>query len=298
MAPISTKTHAVADYATGALLLLRPQVTPARDARARALLRGTGAAALGQALFTDWDLAVDRRIPVRRHLAADALTGLTLLASPWLLGLRHRGVGAWLPPVLAGAFELAAATLTEPGPLATPVGDVPDADRKAGLRPDIASAPIEAPGPSVPAGGPPASTTELEERIDRTVPDAEELGVAGRDPMEQLVAREEAAAAAEAAAIGGPTPDESRDDPSMKPVYEAGGGPEEGFDTARELLIENAGHGDGRGNPLRDAFRPEAESDRESAVHGEADEQTSVNVETPFDPENEDPGQGPRRGAL
>src|SRR5919204_194031 len=63
MAPISTKTHAVADYATGALLLLRPQVTPARDARARALLRGTGAAALGQALFTDWDLAVDRRIP-------------------------------------------------------------------------------------------------------------------------------------------------------------------------------------------------------------------------------------------
>jgi hypothetical protein len=116
--------------------------------------------------------------------------------------------------------------------------------------------------------------------------------------MEQLAAREEAAAAAEAAAIGGPAPDESRDDPAMRPVYEAGGGPEEGFDTAQELLIENAQHGDGRGNPLRDAFRPEAESDRETAVHGEADDQHSVNVQTPFDPENEDPGLGPRRGAL
>jgi hypothetical protein len=129
---------------------------------------------------------------------------------------------------------------------------------------------VEAPGPSVPAGGPPASTTEIEERIDRTVPDAQELGVAGRDPIEQLVAREEAAAAAEAAAIGGPEPDESNDDQAMKPVYEAGGGPEEGFDAARELLRKNA---------------------------EQADDQTSVNVQTPFDPENEDGGEGPRRGA-
>jgi hypothetical protein len=334
MPRISTKTHAAADYATGALLLLRPQLAGARDARACALLRATGAASLGQALFTDWELAVERRIPVRRHLAADAATGATLLASPWLLGLRRRGASAWLPPVLVGAFELAAAALTErepgggdgdrsgtwtphrgvkvpdvpgapidhpdvgPGLLETPAGDVPPADMEAGLRPYIAGAPYEAPGPSVPAGGPPGSTTELEEQIERTVPDAYELGVAGRDPIEQLAAREEAAAAAEAAAIGGPEPDESRDDPSMKPVYEAGGGPEEGFDDAQELLIENASHGDGRGNPLRDAFRPEAESDASSAVYGEADDINSVNAETPFDPEEEDPGLGPRRGAL
>jgi hypothetical protein len=334
MAPISTKTHAIADFATGALLLLHPT---AGDARARAILRATGAAALGQALVTDWELAVDRRLPVRRHLLADAATGVTLLASPWLLGLRHRGLSAWLPPVLVGAFELAASALTErqgrgagagapaaeptwqphrglgsadvrgapidqpdtgTGPLATPTGDVPDGDREAGLRPDLAPSPVEAPGPSVPAAGPPASTTEVEEQIERTIPDAEELGVAGRDPMERLVAREEAAAAAEAAAIGGPEPDESNDDPAMKPVYEAGGGPDEGFDAATDLLIENASHGDGRGNPLRDAFSPEAESDRETAVHGEADEQTSPSVETPFDPENEDAGEGPRRGAL
>jgi hypothetical protein len=335
MPRISTKAHGAADYATGALLLLGPQFAGPRDRRTRIVLGAAGAAALGQALVTDWELGVARRLPVRRHLALDAAAGAALLTSPLVAGLRRRGTASWLPPLVVGAAEVAAAMLTvpkpgddegkdpkrdefphralhsyeipgapvdepdqRPGPLETPSGDAPPAWREEGLRPSLAGAPVEAPGPSVPAGGPPGSTTELEERIDRTVPDAQELGVAGRDPVEQLAAQEEAAAAAEAAAIGGPAPDESRDDPAMKPVYEAGGGPEEGFDTARELLIENASHGDGRGNPLRDAFRPEAESDRSSAEFGEADDQTSPNVETPFDPENEDGGTGPRRSAL
>jgi hypothetical protein len=84
----------------------------------------------------------------------------------------------------------------------------------------------------------------------------------------------------------------------MKPVYEAGGGPQEGFDAAEELLIENASHGEGGGNPMRDAFNVEAESDRSGAEYGEPDDATSANVETPLDPENEDGGEDPRRGAL
>src|SRR3954468_21942820 len=70
MPRISTKTHAAADYAAGALLLAAPGLTGARDPRARTLLRGVGAAVLGQALVTDWELAPVRRLPVRAHLAA------------------------------------------------------------------------------------------------------------------------------------------------------------------------------------------------------------------------------------
>jgi|SRR5579884_4512637 len=85
------------------------------------------------------------------------------------------------------------------------------------------------------------------------------------------VAREESAAAAEAARIGGSVPPQV-DDPSMEPVYQAGGGEQDGWEAAEEELIENATHGDGHADPQRDAFAPERESDRSGAVYGEADQ--------------------------
>jgi hypothetical protein len=54
-------------------------------------------------------------------------------------------------------------------------------------------------------------------------------------------------------------------------VYEAGGGEEEGWEQAEADLIENATHSDGHGEPERDAFSPELESDRSTAAYGEAD---------------------------
>ena len=91
---------------------------------------------------------------------------------------------------------------------------------------------------------------------------------------DDLVDEEEAAAAAEARRIGGTAGDEDDFDPEMRPVYEAGGGEQEGFEQAEHDLIDNAQHGDGRGDPLNDAFTPEAESDRSTADYGEADEES------------------------
>lgn len=91
--------------------------------------------------------------------------------------------------------------------------------------------------------------------------------------------REEREAAREAAAIGGGNPDVGGADPAeptapaMRPVYEAGGGEGDGFELAERDLVRNASHDDGEGFPERDAFTPEAESDRSSAQHGEADEE-------------------------
>ncbi len=89
--------------------------------------------------------------------------------------------------------------------------------------------------------------------------------------------REEWAAARDAAAIGGSSPDVGPADPSeavdpaMRAVYEAGGGEEEGFELAERDLVRNASHDDGGGYPERDAFTPEHESDQSPAEYGEAD---------------------------
>ena len=88
-----------------------------------------------------------------------------------------------------------------------------------------------------------------------------------RDP----IAYEEAeAAAAEAARIGGPAPDDSVEDPAQRPVVEGGEGEAEGFELAEEELIENASHGDQKHFPDGDAPPPEEPTE---AVYGEADEE-------------------------
>jgi hypothetical protein len=116
--------------------------------------------------------------------------------------------------------------------------------------------------------------------------------MAERTPDDDLIREEEAAAAAAAGKIGGVAGDEDDFDPEMRPVYEAGGGEAEGFEQAEADLVENASHGDGRGDPLSDAFTPEVESDRSGAAYGEPDE---VDVtETVRDPDPaRDPGEEP-----
>ena len=89
--------------------------------------------------------------------------------------------------------------------------------------------------------------------------------------------REELAAAAEARAIGGPPPElggvdpDAKIDEALRPVYEAGGGEQDGFELAEHDLERNASHDDGGAFPGLDAFTPERESDRSTAEYGEAD---------------------------
>ena len=99
-------------------------------------------------------------------------------------------------------------------------------------------------------------------------------------PQDDMVSREEDAAAAEAGAIGGRAGDEELDD-AERPLAEGGEGVAEGFEQAEADLVENASHGDGEADPLRQAGDPEAGPD--PAVHGEADE---------IDSTEDDPAEG------
>jgi hypothetical protein len=145
----------------------------------------------------------------------------------------------------------------------------------AATAPVVAPPPVEAPGPSV---TPPGRTYDIEEVITLDEP------VSG----DALVEEEERLAAAEAGGIGGPGPDDAHGDPAMEPVYEGGGGEAEGFELAEEELIENATHGDGRAEPIGDAFTAEIESDEATAVDAEADEEKVSEVVA--DPSDEDGG--------
>ena len=116
----------------------------------------------------------------------------------------------------------------------------------------------------------------------------EDLGRAD-DP---LVQEEADAAAAEAAGIGGPAPDLEGDEAS-RPVEEAGGGVAEGFEESERQLVEQASHGDAAGSPEADAFTPEVESDRVTAVNADGDEVEVTEVVRDPDEGFDDPGQGP-----
>jgi hypothetical protein len=92
--------------------------------------------------------------------------------------------------------------------------------------------------------------------------------------------REEWLAAAEARGIGGPPESDlgpagagDHIDEALRPVYEAGGGEQDGFELAEHDLERNASHDDGEAFPELDAFTPERESDRSTAEYGEADEE-------------------------
>jgi hypothetical protein len=149
---------------------------------------------------------------------------------------------------------------------AAPASSAPTPPVAPPAAPPVAPPPTEAPGPSVtPPTGVPASTTEAQEQADATRP------VVHTDA--DFVAAEEAAAAREAAGIGGPRLDDAHGDEAFEAVYEAGGGEAEGFEAAEDALIENATHGGGRADPIGDAFTPEAESDEATVVDGEADEE-------------------------
>jgi hypothetical protein len=89
---------------------------------------------------------------------------------------------------------------------------------------------------------------------------------------EDVLRREEDAAAAEAGGIGGRRPDYDADE-AHRPLEESGEGEEEGFEEAERELIEAASHGESRVDPEDDAFPSEEDALDATPDYGEADEE-------------------------
>jgi hypothetical protein len=111
---IPTRTHGVLDYTVGLLLLIAPWLFDfARGGAETWVPVALGAAALLYSVFTDYELGAVRKIPMPVHLTLDLVNGVLLAASPWLFGFAAE---VWVPHLLLGLFEIAAALMTQKQP--------------------------------------------------------------------------------------------------------------------------------------------------------------------------------------
>lgn len=112
---IPTRVHGMLDYAMGLLLIASPWLFDFADGGAAQWIPIIlGAGAIVYSLMTDYELGAVRRIPMKGHLALDAMSGGLLAISPWLFGF-YDEVGFW-PHVILGMLEFGAANLTHTVP--------------------------------------------------------------------------------------------------------------------------------------------------------------------------------------
>jgi len=111
--PISTQTHGVLDYLTAATLATLPSMLGFSERTTRAI-QMMAIGKLCYSLLTDNELGVVRAIPMKAHLAMDAVSGVALAALPFMLDEDDDTATAVC--IGAGLMELSSAAMTETQP--------------------------------------------------------------------------------------------------------------------------------------------------------------------------------------
>jgi len=107
---IDTKTHGYIDYLMGLLLIAFPFLFTIPDGAATTLLIVLGAGTILYSLMTDYELGLIRILPMKVHLGIDLISGLLLIAAPWLFGFSDEIV--W-PFLVLGFLEVGASLMTK-----------------------------------------------------------------------------------------------------------------------------------------------------------------------------------------
>lgn len=111
---LPTRIHGMLDYLMAALLIASPWLLGFADNEAaRWVPVVLGAGVLLYSLFTDYELGAVRKLQMPAHLLLDAVGGILLAASPWILGFDDR---VWMPHVVLGAVEVVTAAITNTVP--------------------------------------------------------------------------------------------------------------------------------------------------------------------------------------
>ena len=111
---ISTRVHGALDIAMAVLLVASPWIIQFDHGSVETWLPILiGGGGLLYSLFTNYEWAVARRLPMPIHLLLDAGAGLFLALSPWIFGFDHF---VWQPHVWLGLSEVAVAATTSPYP--------------------------------------------------------------------------------------------------------------------------------------------------------------------------------------
>lgn len=108
---IPTRVHGVLDYVVSVVLILSPTLFDFRlGGPAQWLPVGLGIAGLLYSLLTRYELGAVKVIPFRTHLGLDAVNGVSLALSPWVLGFAD---DVWVPHLLLGLLEIVVVMLSE-----------------------------------------------------------------------------------------------------------------------------------------------------------------------------------------
>ncbi len=116
---IPTRVHGMMDYLMGVLLIVAPWLLQFRAGPESWVPIALGAGAILYSLLTRYELGAYGMIPMPVHLGLDAASGLFLAASPWLFGFADH---VWMPHVVLGVIEMAAAAMTQTVPARSPSG--------------------------------------------------------------------------------------------------------------------------------------------------------------------------------
>ena len=107
---IPTRIHGAIDYVVGVILILAPFFIGFADGGPAQWVPVTiGVLTIIFSLLTRYELGAFRVLPMPVHLAIDVLSGVLLLASPWILGFADR---IWWPHVVFGAAYIIIPLLT------------------------------------------------------------------------------------------------------------------------------------------------------------------------------------------
>ena len=109
----STKAHGVVDYLSVGTLLALPRMMGWSQG-VTTLLTNAAIGTLGYSLLTKYELGLWKTLPMKGHLALDAMSGVMLMAAPLMFPDEDTTVKGAL--VGLGIFELTAALTTETEP--------------------------------------------------------------------------------------------------------------------------------------------------------------------------------------
>lgn len=113
MKVFSTRTHGFLDYATAGTLVALPRLL-GWSSKVTNTLTVAAIGLTAASLLTTYELGASKVLPMRGHLALDALSGAAFLGAPLVFSNEKRDILGTL--VGLGLFELFAAFTTEPAP--------------------------------------------------------------------------------------------------------------------------------------------------------------------------------------
>jgi hypothetical protein len=111
---IPTSVHGAVDQVVGPALVIAPTILRlGRTSPEGIVARAVGGAEALYSNLTDYELSAKKVVPMRVHLALDAVGGAALAVVPQLMGARRRGKKHWVPHLAIGALEVGLAALTK-----------------------------------------------------------------------------------------------------------------------------------------------------------------------------------------